>query len=205
VAERGVFLVFEGGEATGKSTQARRLSQALGARLTREPGGTPLGEALRPLALFESAGAIDARSELLLMVAARAEHVARVIRPTIEAGEHVVCDRFSGSSVAYQGYGRGLPIKDVRAACELATDGLDPDLNLLMDLDVAEARTRRSRADDHIESAGADFHHRVRQGFQALAAEDPLHWAVIDASRHPDEVEAAVRGVLRERLGLIVS
>jgi dTMP kinase len=139
------------------------------------------------------------------MVAARAEHVARVIRPAIEAGEHVVCDRFSGSSVAYQGYGRGLPIKDVRAACELATDGLDPDLNLLMDLDVAEARTRRSRADDHIESAGADFHHRVRQGFQALAAEDPLHWAVIDASRHPDEVEAAVRGVLRERLGLIVS
>jgi len=205
VAERGVFLVFEGGEATGKSTQARRLSQALGARLTREPGGTPLGEALRPLALFESAGAIDARSELLLMVAARAEHVARVIRPAIEAGEHVVCDRFSGSSVAYQGYGRGLPIKDVRAACELATDGLDPDLNLLMDLDVAEARTRRSRADDHIESAGADFHHRVRQGFQALAAEDPLHWAVIDASRHPDEVEAAVRGALRERLGLIVS
>jgi dTMP kinase len=204
VAERGLFIVFEGGEATGKSTQASRLSRALGARLTREPGGTPLGEALRPLALFESAGAIDPRSELLLMVAARAEHVARVIRPTIESGEHVVCDRFSGSTVAYQGYGRGLPITDVRAACELATDGLDPDLNLLMDLDVSVARTRRSRADDHIESAGADFHHRVRQGFQALAAEDPRHWAVIDASGDPDEVEAAVRGVLRQRLGLFV-
>jgi dTMP kinase len=204
VAERGLFLVFEGGEATGKSTQARRLSSALGARLTREPGGTPLGEALRPLALFESAGAIDARSELLLMVAARAEHVARVIRPTIESGGHVVCDRFNGSTVAYQGYGRGLPITDVRTACELATDGLDPDLNLLLDLDVATARARRSRADDHIESAGAEFHHRVRQGFQALAAEDQLHWAVIDASGDPDEVETAVRGVVRERLGLFV-
>jgi dTMP kinase len=204
VAERGLFIVFEGGEATGKSTQANRLSRALGARFTREPGGTPLGEALRPLALFESAGAIDARSELLLMVAARAEHVARVIRPTIEEGVHVVCDRFSGSTVAYQGYGRGLPIKDVRAACELATDGLNPDLNLLLDLDVVAARARRSRADDQIESAGADFHDRVREGFQALAGEDPVHWAVIDASGSPDEVETAIGAALRERLGLFV-
>lgn len=204
MVERGLFIVFEGGEASGKSTQAKRLSSALGARLAREPGGTPLGEALRPIALFESAGAIDARSELLLMVAARAEHVARVIRPTIEAGLHVVCDRFSGSTIAYQGYGRGLPINNVRVASELATNGLNPDLNLLMDLDVVHARTRRSRADDHIESAGADFHHRVREGFQVLAAEDPIHWAVIDASGDPDEVENAVHGVLRERLGLVV-
>jgi dTMP kinase len=204
VAEAGLFIVFEGGEATGKSTQANRLSRALGARLTREPGGTPLGEALRPLALFESAGPIDARSELLLMVAARAEHVARVIRPTIGAGIDVVCDRFSGSTIAYQGYGRGLPINDVRAACELATDGLNPDLNLLLDLEVGAARARRSRADDYIESAGADFHHRVREGFQALAGEDPVHWAVIDASGSPDEVETAIRAVLRERLGLFV-
>jgi dTMP kinase len=116
----------------------------------------------------------------------------------------VVCDRFSGSTVAYQGYGRGLPIDDVRAASELATNGLNPDLNLLMDLDVVDARARRSRADDHIESAGADFHHRVREGFQALAAEDPAHWAVIDASGDPDEVETAVRAVLREHLGLAV-
>jgi dTMP kinase len=204
VPERGLFIVFEGGEATGKSTQASRLSRALGARLTREPGGTPLGEALRPIALFESAGAIDARAELLLMVAARAEHVARLIQPTLEAGEHVICDRFSGSTVAYQGYGRGLPIKDVRAACELATNGLDPDVNLLMDLDVTLARTRRSRSDDQIESAGADFHDRVRGGFRALAGEDPAHWAIIDASADPDEVEAAVHSVLRERLGLRV-
>jgi dTMP kinase len=138
------------------------------------------------------------------MVASRAEHVARVIRPTIESGGHVVCDRFSGSTVAYQGYGRGLPITDVRAACELASNGLNPDLNLLMDLDVAEARTRRSRTDDRIESAGVDFHQKVREGFRALAAEDPAHWAVIDASGDPDAVEAAVRDALRERLGLSV-
>jgi dTMP kinase len=204
VAERGLFIVFEGGEASGKSTQANRLSVALAARLTREPGGTPLGEALRPMALFASNGPIDARTELLLMVAARAEHVARVIRPTLETGVHVVCDRFSGSTVAYQGYGRGLPIEDVIAACELATDGLHPDLNVLLDLDVADARARRSRADDQIESAGCDFHHRVREGFRTIAAADPGRWAIIDASKDPDEVERVVHGVLRERLGLSV-
>jgi dTMP kinase len=201
VAERGLFVVFEGGEASGKSTQANRLSTALPARLTREPGGTPLGEALRPMALFASNGPIDARTELLLMVAARAEHVARVIRPSLEAGEHVVCDRFSGSTIAYQGYGRGLPIEDVIAACELATGGLQPDLNVLLDITVADARARRSRADDQIESAGAEFHHRVREGFRTIAAADPLRWVIIDASKQPDEVEKAVHGVLRERLG----
>lgn len=205
MAERGLFIVFEGGEASGKSTQASRLSAALAARLTREPGGTPLGEALRPMALSASAGAIDARTELLLMVAARAEHVARLIRPTLEAGGHVVCDRFSGSTIAYQGYGRGLPIEEVVAACELATAGLRPDLNLLMDLDVADARARRSRADDEIESAGRDFHERVREGFRLIAAGEPSRWAIIDASKDPEEVERDVRGALSDRLGLSVA
>jgi dTMP kinase len=202
VADRGFFIVFEGGEASGKSTQATRLSALLAARMTREPGGTPLGEALRPMALFASCGAIDARTELLLMVAARAEHVARVIRPTLESGVHVVCDRFSGSTVAYQGYGRGLPIGEVIAACELATDGLQPDLNVLLDLEVGDARARRSRTEDRIEAAGSDFHHRVREGFRTIAAADPLGWAIVDASKDPDEVERAVHDVLRERLGL---
>jgi dTMP kinase len=204
VAERGRFIVFEGGEASGKSTQASRLSAAIGARLTREPGGTPLGEALRPMTLFASNGPIDVRTELLLMVAARAEHVARVIRPTLEAGVHVVCDRFSGSTIAYQGYGRGLPIEDVVAACELATDGLQPDLNVLLDLEVGDARARRNRADDQIESAGSEFHHRVRAGFRMIAGTDPPHWAIVDASEGPDEVEKAVHAVLFERLGLRV-
>jgi dTMP kinase len=201
VADRGIFIVFEGGEASGKSTQATRLSAELGAYLTREPGGTPLGEALRPMALFASNGPVDVRTELLLMLASRAEHVARVIRPKLESGVHVVCDRFSGSSVAYQGYGRGLPIEDVVAACELATAGLQPDLNVLLDLDVVDARTRRSRADDQIESAGLEFHHRVREGFRTIAANDPVRWAVIDASKDPDEVEQAVRDALRGHLG----
>jgi dTMP kinase len=205
VAERGLFIVFEGGEASGKSTQANRLSAALGAHLTREPGGTPLGEALRQMALFASNGPIDVRTELLLMVAARAEHVARVIRPTLESGTHVVCDRFSGSTIAYQGYGRGLRIEDVVAACEIATGGLHPDLYVLLDLEVAAARARRERADDQIESAGVEFHRRVRDGFLALAAQDPLRWVTIDAADGPDEVESAVRAVLGERLGLVVA
>jgi dTMP kinase len=204
VAERGLFVVFEGGEASGKSTQAHRLSEAIAALLTREPGGTPIGEALRPLALFHAEGPIDPRTELLLMVAARAEHVAAVIRPTIASGTNVVCDRFSGSTVAYQGYGRGLPIEDVLVACELATDGLNPDLNVLLDVDPETARLRRTRNDDEIESAGDDFHARVRAGYLALAAADPGHWVVIDASLPQADVGRAVDDAIRARLGIPV-
>lgn len=204
MADRGLFIVFEGGEASGKSSQATRLSGAISALLTREPGGTPLGEAIRPLALSHAVGEIDARTELLLMVAARAEHVAAVLRPTLHGGTHVVCDRFSGSTVAYQAYGRGLPMEDVLVACELATDGLSPDLNVLLDLDVETARLRRPRPDDDIESAGEAFHRRVRAGFLALAAADPDHWVVIDGSLEPDEVERAIHEALSSRLGLSV-
>lgn len=200
--DRGRFIVFEGGEASGKSTQATRLAARLAATLTREPGGTPLGEALRPLALEHTLGEIDARTELLLMVAARSEHVAAVLRPTLASGRHVVCDRFNGSTIAYQGYGRGLPLEDVLVACEVATNGCEPDLNVLLDVDATTALARRDRPDDAIESAGEDFHRRVRDGFLALAAADPARWVVIDATRDVDTVEAAVLDAVQERLGI---
>lgn len=198
--QRGRLIVFEGGEASGKSTQAALLAETLGALFTREPGGTPLGEALRPLVLDQSFGAIDARSELLLMVAARAEHVAKVIRPTLESGRHVVCDRYSGSTIAYQGYGRGLPLEDVLVACELAANGCDPDLNVLLDVDATTAHFRKGDPDDAIEAAGDAFHRRVRDGFLALAAADPDRWVVIDAAMTAEDVSDSVRDAVGSRV-----
>ena len=140
------------------------------------------------------------RAELLLMVAARAEHVAKVIRPALESGRNVVCDRFSGSTIAYQGYGRGLPLEDVLVANELATNGCDPDLNVLLDIDAAAARIRKGGPDDAIEAAGLAFHERVRKGFLDLANADPARWVVIDATLSVDEVFGAVRDAAQIRL-----
>lgn len=200
MAERGRLIVFEGGEASGKSTQAARLASKLGAVLTREPGGTALGEAIRPLVLDQSFGAIAERSELLLMVAARAEHVAKVLRPALDSGRYVVCDRYSGSTIAYQGYGRGLPIEDVLVACEIATNGCDPDLNVLLDVDASTARLRKGHPDDAIEAAGDGFHQRVRDGFLALAVADPDRWVVIDAAMTADDVSEAVWAAVEPRV-----
>jgi dTMP kinase len=187
VPARGRFIVFEGGEGSGKSTQAKKLAAVLDAELTREPGGTTLGELLRPLMLEHSAGAIDPRTELLLMAAARAQHCAERIRPVLAGGTDLVCDRFSGSTIAYQGFGRGLPIEEVTEACSIATAGLEPDLTLLLDLPVEVAATRRSRRLDAIESEGLHFHDRVRAGFLSLADRDGS-WVVIDASGSVDDV-----------------
>jgi dTMP kinase len=195
VARHGRFIVLEGGEGSGKSTQARILAAGLDAVLTREPGGTRLGEAIRPLVLAHTAGPVDDRAELLLMVAARAQHCAEVILPAIEAGRDVVCDRFSGSTIAYQGFGRGLPVDEVAAACALATASLDPDLTILIDVPVEIAMERRSRPLDAIESAGVDFHERVRQGFFTLAERD-ARWVIVDGRASIDEVAEKIRAAV---------
>lgn len=195
MARRGRFIVLEGGEGSGKSTQARILAAGLDAVLTREPGGTRLGEAIRPLVLAHTAGPVDDRAELLLMVAARAQHCAEVILPAIEAGRDVVCDRFSGSTIAYQGFGRGLPVDEVAAACALATASLDPDLTILIDVPVEIAMERRSRPLDAIESAGVDFHERVRQGFFTLAERD-ARWVIVDGRASIDEVAEKIRAAV---------
>ena len=187
---RGIFIAFEGGEASGKSTQAQRLAARIDAVLTREPGGTPLGEEIRSL-LLDPAHAVDERAEALLMAAARAQHVHDVIEPALARGQHVVTDRFTASSLAYQGFGRGLPLDDVAALSAFATAGLEPDLYVLLDVDPAVAAARRSRDHDRMEAAGDAFHARVRAGFRSLAATDH-RWLVVDGALPADEVEAIV-------------
>ena len=201
MARRGRFIVLEGGEGCGKSTQAALLAARLGAELTREPGGTPIGEQIRAILLDRSLGHLDARAELLLMGAARAQHVAERIRPTLEAGRDVVCDRFSGSTLAYQGFGRGLALGVVEAACALAADGLDPDLTVLLEVPAPLAASRRCGSPDRIEAEDDAFHARVSAGFARLAARDTEHWAVLDGTGTREEVHARVVAAVAGRLG----
>lgn len=196
---RGSFLAFEGGEASGKSTQASRLAARRGARLTREPGGTVLGERVRELFLDPATGHVEPRAEALLVAAARAQHVAEVIEPALAAGRDVVSDRFTGSSLAYQGHGRGLPVEEVRRLSVFASAGLEPDLYVLLDVPADVAAQRLGGERDRLESAGHDFHERVRAGYRALAESDG--WLVVDGSGTPDEVERAVWEAVSGRLG----
>lgn len=197
----GRFIVFEGGEGCGKSTQASLLAGAIDAYLTREPGGTVLGEKVRDILLEIGEHDLHARAELLLLAAARAQHVEELIVPTLRSGKNVVCDRFSGSTIAYQGYGRELPIEDVMVANEIATQGLQADMTILLDLPYELSLERRGVTPDRIEAAGEDFHVRVFEGFRAIAKADPEHWVVIDGSQPVDAVASSIRGMIIARLG----
>ena len=198
---RGAFVVFEGGESVGKSTQAAWLAAHRGADLTFDPGGTRLGQELRRLLLGEAGIRLDARSEALLMAADRAQHVAESIRPALEAGRDVVCDRYIGSSLAYQGYGRGLDVGTVRTLSEVAAGGLWPDLILLLDMDPQRAHARSAAGADRFEALDMGFHLRVRAGYLELAASDPERWAVLDADRPAVEVRADIAALVADRLG----
>lgn len=195
------LIAFEGGEACGKSTQARLLAERLGAVLTREPGGTAVGERLRSLLLDPASGAIDARAEALLVAADRAQHVAELVGPTLAAGRPVVTDRFIGSSLAYQGYGRGLDLAWLRELSRFATAGLDADLVILLEVDPAVALARRTEAPDRLEQAGDAFHRAVEEGYRRLAADDPQRWVVLDGGGTVDEVTARVDAAVADRLG----
>lgn len=197
----GRFIVFEGGEGSGKSTQAALLAERIGAELTRQPGGTELGAALRGIVLDGSAGDVVDRAEALLMAADRAQHVAEAIRPALGAGRHVVCDRYIGSSVAYQGHGRGLDPQRVADISDWAVDGLQPDLIVLLVVDDEVALARTGGPRDRIEAAGDGFHQRVRDGFAAQAAADPDRWVVVDASGTVAEVEQRVAAAVQDRRG----
>lgn len=199
---RGLFLVFEGVEGSGKSTQARWLAEWLEVRgvasyLCREPGGTALGEEIRALVL--EGGAVPPRSELLLMLAARAVFVDEVVRPRLAAGQVVIADRYELSTLAYQGYGRGLPLDEVRRLNDFATGGLHPDLTLVLDIPPAEGEARREaagRRSDRIERAGTSFHERVGEAYRLLA-EGEAGVELIDGLGRPEEV----RERILERLG----
>ncbi|MGD0344614.1 MAG: dTMP kinase [Acidimicrobiales bacterium] len=199
---RGRFIVLEGGEGCGKSTQAELLAAHLGAELTREPGGTEIGERIRNLLLDRELEPLDARAELMLMLAARAQHVSERIRPWLEAGRDVVCDRFAGSTLAYQGFGRGLPLAAVAAANDLGCAGLAPDLVVLLDLPAELGAARRVEPDDRFEKEDRAFFDRVAKGFRELARDDPDHWVVIDAAGPVDEVAGRVQAAVTARLGI---
>jgi len=189
---RGFLIAFEGGEGSGKSTQASRLATRLGAVLTREPGGTPLGERIREVVLDPGSGPVHPRAEALLMAAARAQHVAEVIAPALARGQTVVTDRYVGSSLAYQGYGHGLDLQELADLSAWATAGRAADVVMLLSVrsEVAAARLRRPA--DRMERLGRSFHRRVGQGFAALAAADPQRWRVVDGNGTMDEVAARV-------------
>jgi dTMP kinase len=201
-----VFLTLEGGDAAGKTTQAVALERwltELGRTVvrTREPGGTPLGSAVRDL-LLHGDGPIAPRAEALLYAADRAQHVATVVRPALARGDVVVQDRYLDSSVAYQGAGRVLDADEVRRLSRWATEGLLPDLTILLDLDPAVARDRRSgrAAEDRLEAEEDAFHGRVRDAFLALAAAEPDRFVVVDAGLPAEEVAARIRDAVRPRL-----
>jgi dTMP kinase len=213
--QRGRFITFEGPDGSGKSTQAARLADALRGRgldvvLTREPGGTPLGERVREV-LLSAADALthSPRADALLFNAARAQHVDDVIAPALDRAAVVVCDRYGDSTVAYQGYGSGLPLDRLRAIGGFATRGIQPDLTILLDLPVSAGLGRRAIGEpggmtrfERPDAFDTAYHERVRAGFLELATVEPNRWRVVDADRPEDEVAADVYDAVEEFLGL---
>jgi dTMP kinase len=209
-----LFITIEGIEGGGKTTQVGLLAAALerkkvAVRVTREPGGTKLGAEVRSLLLHSGTG-LGALAELFLILADRAEHVASLIQPALRAGEVVLCDRFADSTLAYQAYGRELPVSEVRGVEFFARQGLLPDLTFVLDcpVEVGLSRTRRRRgaeAVDRFEGEAVAFHERVRRGFLALAEEDPRRIRVIDATRSPEDVHREILTASARALGIATS
>lgn len=207
---RGRFVTIEGGEGAGKSTQLELLGAALEragipVRRTREPGGSAGAEAIRKLLLEGADERWDAAAEALLLWAARRDHVIRLIAPALERGIWVICDRFADSTLAYQGYGRGLPLADLAALRRFALGDFTPDLTLILDLSVAEGLARAARrADtaDRFERLDGTFHERLREGFRRIAEAEPKRCVLIDATGNRGGVHRAVAAAVSERLGV---
>jgi dTMP kinase len=201
--ERGRYIAFEGTEGTGKSTHARRLSFELDAVLTREHGGTPIGLLIRSIVADPEHRELTDKAEALLIAADRAQHLAEVVTPALAAGRHVVSDRSIHSSLAYQGYGRGLALERIREINAWAIDDRWPDLVLYLEVPERYLASRMRRRElDRFERAGQEFHARVRAGFREMAAADPERWVVIDGEGKVDVVAGRLRDAVRERLGI---
>jgi len=200
------FITFEGIEGCGKTTQLRRLAARLGPGcvVTREPGGTPVGAAVRQVLLDPANRGLTPIAELLLYFADRAQNVDEVVRPALAKGLVVLCDRHVESSLAYQGYGRGLPLEAIRALAILATGGLRPDLIVLLDVpvEVGLARVGARGPHDRLEAEVREFHDRVRAGYASLRAEEPSRWLVLDGTAAPGAISDALWSALLER-GLV--
>jgi dTMP kinase len=205
-----VFITFEGTEGSGKSLQSRLLVERLRAHgqtvlATREPGGTPLGDQLRQLVLLRDDLGVGARAEALLMCASRAQLVERVIRPALEAGQVVVCDRFGDSTLVYQGAGRGLDTQALGSVVSFATAGLQPDLTVLLDVPVEVGLARKHTNEDwnRFEAEARDFHQRVRDGYQALARAEPRRWQCFDGHKPAAELADEIWRRVAAHMGLI--
>ena len=200
---RGMFITFEGVEGSGKTTQARLLADALAARglaveVLREPGATPLGEAIRSV-LLHPASAISPRAETLLFLAARAQNVADRIRPALNRGIHVICDRFSDSTLAYQGYARNGDISVIRKLTDYSTGGLLPDLTILLDLDAALGLGRQGDR-NRMEEESLAFHERVRLGYLHEAQREPQRVVVLDAAQPIETLHVLILDIVEQRL-----
>lgn len=197
----GRLIAVEGVDASGKSTQAQLLAESLGAVSTFQFGATEVGAVIRRMLLDPDNDALDDRTEALLIVADKAQHVSEVVGPALRAGRDVVTDRFTASTLAYQGYGRGLDLAELRTMMHFATGGIEPDLNLLLDVPLELATRRLGSSVDRFEGAGLGFLDRVRAGYLAMAEADPAHWAVVNADGPVAEVAARVLSAVRDRLG----
>jgi dTMP kinase len=212
-AGRGWFVTFEGPEGSGKTVQAARLRDAalaagIATTLSREPGGTPLGDRIRHILMDagQDSVALGPRADALLFNAARAQHVDDVLRPALARGELVICARYADSTLAYQGYGSGLPIPALAELQALATDGLRPDLTILLDVPVEIGLGRKGSDEQQRFEAGFDvaYHQRVREGFRRLAAAEPDRFVSLDATASEADVEAQVRAAVSSLAGLEV-
>ena len=204
-----MFITLEGPEGSGKSSHITPLAEVLRQRgfqvvLTREPGGTPIGDEIRTVLLCMKNTDMRPTTEILLFQAGRAQHVEQLIRPALAEGKIVLCDRFSDSTLAYQGYGHQTDLGQLSQIVEFATGGLQPDLTLLLDVDISTGLSRRSSDDEdtwnRLDAKEKAFHERVRQGYKNLVAEQPERWAVIDASQPLEAVQADIQKVVLERL-----
>lgn len=203
------FVVFEGPEGSGKTTQVRAVAEALRARglqvtTTREPGGTAIGEQLRAILLTTANSGMLPQTEVLILLAARAQHVREVVVPALARGDVVLCDRYAGATYAYQGYGRGLPLDELRRLQSFAAGAVMPSLTILLDLPTEIGLARRAAAGDtnRLDDAGLAFHRRVRDGYRALAAAEPERWVAIDAMAPVDAVTARTLDAVGTHLGL---
>ena len=199
----GLLIAVEGVDASGKSTQARLLAESLGAVFTFQFGATDVGGVIRRALLDPDNDSLDDRAEALLIIADKAQHVAEIVGPALRAGRHVVTDRFTASTLAYQGYGRGLDPAELQTMMRFATRGIEPDLNLLLDIPLALASQRLGSSLDRFEGTGDGFLDRVRAGYLTMAEADPAHWVVVDADGSVDDVAARMVSAVRDRLGLL--
>lgn len=204
--KRGLFITFEGADGCGKSTQLNLLAEYLTKKgfevvVTREPGAKGLGEKIREI-LLNYDGIVSDRCESFLFLADRAQHIDMIVNPAVEAGKIVLCDRHTDSTVAYQGYGRQLPLDRIKMLNEIAVNGRHPDLTFVFDIDVETSMKRVGDDKDRMESAGKEFHNRVRYGYLEIAKQEPKRVKVLDATKTIDEISKLVINLFEQNFGI---